>query len=139
VPDTSPTRRSLLVLVAAATCLLMALASPSAAQSEDPAGSDETVVTTSTLPTDNRNLGEMIPRPFTGMEPQDPGDPGGWLQVSLFFLLVLAVVGISTGVWWTSRRARQRRDAAGFDPVELAKRRGEGVRRARSTSSSEQS
>ena len=109
-------------LLAAVTCVL-ALGTPSvAAQTE----------TTSTLPVDNRQLGDMIPEPNTGMEPQSPGDPGGWLQVSLFFLICAAIVVIGLAVWWTSRRARQRRSEAGVDPVDLARARGAGVRGARS-------
>jgi hypothetical protein len=92
--------------------------------------------TTSTLPTDNRELGEIIPRPNQGMAPRDAGDPGGWLQVSLFFLLCAAVFGMALAVWWISRRARARRDAAGLDPVELARRRGEGVRAPRASAGS---
>lgn len=107
-------------LLAAATCVLTLGASPVAAQTE----------TTSTLPVDNRQAGDMIPKPNTGMEPQSPGDPGGWLQVSLFFLICAAIVVIGLAVWWTSRRARQRRSEAGLDPVDLARARGAGVRGA---------
>lgn len=89
---------------------------------------DDTPQTTSTLPTDNRQLGDMIPKPNTGMEPQSAGDPGGWLQVSLFFIICAAIVIIATAIWWSSRRARERRSAAGRDPVSLAKARGEGLR-----------
>ncbi len=89
---------------------------------------DDTAQTTSTLPTDRRQLGDMIPKPNTGMEPQSAGDPGGWLQVSLFFIICAAIVVIATAIWWSSRRARQRRDAAGRDPVSLARARGEGLR-----------
>ena len=84
--------------------------------------------TTSTLPVDNRELGNSLPKPNRGATPQDAGDPGGWLQVSLFFLICAAVVLIAGAVWWQSRRARQRRDAAGFDPVDIARRNGQGVR-----------
>lgn len=110
------------------TVVVLALAGVTAAVFA-PLSAAQPGATTSTLPTDNRQMGEIIPRPYTGMEPQDPGDPGGWLQVSLFFLLCAAVFGMCVAVWWISRRARQRRDAAGFDPVELARQRGEGVRR----------
>jgi hypothetical protein len=107
-------------LLAALTCVLALGVAPVAAQTE----------TTSTLPVDNRQLGDMIPKPNTGMEPQSPGDPGGWLQVSLFFLICAAIVVIGLAVWWTSRRARQRRSEAGLDPVDLARARGAGVRGA---------
>ncbi len=89
---------------------------------------DTTVQTTSTLPTDNRELGNSLPKPGQGMAPQDPGDPGGWLQTSLFFLICGAIALIALLVWWSSRRARDRRTAQGQDPVQLARARGEGVR-----------
>jgi uncharacterized membrane protein YgcG len=72
---------------------------------------------------------EIIPKPNSGQAPQSPGDPGGWLQISLFFLLCAVVIGIALGVWWSSRRARERRKEAGLDPVTLARARGEGIRR----------
>ncbi len=86
--------------------------------------------TTSTLPTDNRELGNSLPKPNRGMEPQDAGDPGGWLQTSLFFLICGAIVVIVGLVWWSSRRARLRREAAGLDPAQVARRSGAGVRAA---------
>lgn len=85
--------------------------------------------TTTTLPTDNRSLGDIIPTPNSGSEPEDPGDRGGWLQVTLFFAILATIIGIAVAVWWQSKRARQRREAAGTDPVALAKGRGEGVRK----------
>ena len=94
---------------------------------------DDTVVTTSTLPTDNRELGNSLPKPNQGMQPQDPGDPGGWLQQSRFFLICAGVVVIALLVWRSSNRARQRRSAAGLDPVTIARSTGEGVRAPRST------
>ena len=90
-------------------------------------------VTTSTLPTDNRELGDIIPEPNQGAEPQDPGDPGGWLQVSLFFLVCGAILVIVGVVWLSSRRARRAQAAEGRDPVSLARSRGEGLRPPRSS------
>jgi len=103
------------------------------AQTEDP------VVTTSTLPVDNRELGNSLPRPNRGAAPQDPGDPGGWLQTSLFFLICGGIFLITLAVWQVSRRARGRRTAAGLDPVELARSRGRGVRRTPDASTSDAS
>jgi hypothetical protein len=124
---TSPLRAavasSLLVGAVLLTSSFLLGVSPAGAQS-----GDDTPQTTSTLPVDNRQLGDMIPKPNTGMEPQSAGDPGGWLQVSLFFLICAAIIIIATAIWWTSRRARERRSAAGMDPVSLAKARGEGLR-----------
>lgn len=117
------------VLFLVLTVLGLAMSvSTAAAQSGDPVSPEDTFGTTSTLPVDSRQLGDMIPKPNTGMEPQSAGDPGGWLQVSLFFLICAAIVVIGLAVWWSSRRARARRAAAGLDPVSLARARGEGVR-----------
>lgn len=120
----TPTR-TLLAALLLMTALVGPWAGVAAAQSDDP-----TVQTTSTLPTDNRELGNSLTRPNQGMEPQDAGDPGGWLQQSLFFLICGAIVVIGLLVWRSSRRATERRAAAGLDPVSLARARGEGVRRA---------
>lgn len=119
---TPPLRAAVALALVVASSFLVGI-SPVAAQS----GGD-TPQTTSTLPTDRRQLGDMIPKPNTGMEPQTAGDPGGWLQVSLFFIICAAIVIIATAIWWSSRRARERRTAAGRDPVSLAKARGEGLR-----------
>lgn len=75
--------------------------------------------------------GNIVRHPDCGREPVDAGDPGGILQVTLFFLVCAAVVGIAGVVWWRARRARDRRRAAGLDPLELARARGEGVRHPR--------
>ena len=122
-----PARRVVRASVAAvmvalvATFAVFASAAPVAAQPGE---------TTSTLPTDNREMGNSLPKPNRGMEPQDAGDPGGWLQTSLFFLICGAIVVIVGLVWWSSRRARLRREAAGLDPVSVARRTGAGVRAA---------
>ncbi len=107
-----------------ALTLLVGLATTEASAQSD----DTTVQTTSTLPTDNRELGNSLTRPNQGMEPQDAGDPGGWLQQSLFFLICGGIVVITLLVWRSSHRARARRTAAGQDPVALARAKGEGVR-----------
>ena len=104
-----------------------------AAQTDDP------VVTTSTLPVDNRELGNSLPQPNRGAAPQSPGDPGGWLQTSLFFLICGGVVLIAVAVWQISRRARLQRTAAGLDPVQVARARGKGVRRTPDRSTSDAS
>jgi hypothetical protein len=88
-------------------------------------------VTTTTDPIDNRRLGDIIPEPNSGKAPETPGEPGGWLQVSLFFLICGAVIAMVLAVWLQGRRARARRAAAGLDPVDLARQRGEGVRQPR--------
>ena len=118
----------------AATAVLVVLtgASGAGAQPADPAPDPtvtiEDVTTTSTV-IDNRELGRIIQRPNAGKAPETPGDPGGWLQVSLFFLICAVVVVMAIGVWWRSRVLRDRRGAAGLDPVAMARARGEGTRR----------
>lgn len=89
--------------------------------------------TTSTFPIDNRSFGDIVPEPNTGVAPQDPGDPGGWLQVSLFFLVCAAILVIVGLVWWTSRRARDRRRAAGLDDARIAAARNVGPQRGGAT------
>lgn len=84
--------------------------------------------TTTTQPEDHRVFGKSLTRPNEGMEPQDPGDPGGWLQSSLFFIVCGAVILLALGVSWRSRQIRQRRRVAGLDPLDLARASGEGVR-----------
>ena len=84
--------------------------------------------TTTSVVIDNRELGRIIQRPNAGKPAENPGDPGGWLQVSLFFLICGVIVLLVLGVAWRSKVLRQRRKAAGLDPVDVAKRTGEGVR-----------
>lgn len=89
---------------------------------------DEVGDTTTTQPEDHRVFGKSLTRPNEGMEPQDPGDPGGWLQSSLFFIVCGAVILLALGVSLRSRQIRERRRAAGLDPLDLARATGEGVR-----------
>jgi hypothetical protein len=90
--------------------------------------SGEGDVTTTSVVIDNRELGNIVQKPNAGKPAEDPGDPGGWLQVSLFFLICGVIVLLVLGVAWRSRLLRERRTAAGLDPVDVAKRTGEGVR-----------
>lgn len=84
--------------------------------------------TTTSLPEDNRLLGNSIQRPNMGMKPLSPTDPGGWLQVSLFFLICGAIILIALAVWYSSKKKRSKRADAGLDPVSLARATGKGVR-----------
>ena len=84
--------------------------------------------TTTTQPEDHRVFGKSLTRPNEGMEPQNPGDPGGWLQSSLFFIVCGAVILMVIALSWRSSKLRNQRKLAGYDPVDLAKQRGEGVR-----------
>ncbi|MFM7062905.1 MAG: hypothetical protein ACKO04_05360 [Actinomycetes bacterium] len=112
----------LLLALAVALGAASALAPPAGAQ---PVEDD---VTTTSLVIDNREMGNIIQKPNAGKPAEDPGDPGGWLQVTLFFLIVGVVVLLVVGVAWRSKVLREQRRAAGLDPVDVAKRTGEGVR-----------
>ena len=54
--------------------------------------------------------------------------PGGWLQVSLFFLICGGIILIAFAVWYSSKKKRAKRAEAGLDPVSLARAKGQGVR-----------
>ncbi|MFV0316271.1 MAG: hypothetical protein ACK5O2_04835 [Microthrixaceae bacterium] len=86
--------------------------------------------TTSTLPSGG-DLGNILPRPNSGREPQTAGDPGGWQQVALFFALCFVVIAMAGGLWWRSHVLRARREAAGHDPVKVAEAHGGDVRAPR--------
>jgi hypothetical protein len=131
-------RRALLALavtaLAALTLGVLGTAVPAGAADASPAAPSVAAAgaepgdTTTTLPRDNRQLGDIIPKPNSGADPTSPGDPGGWLQVSLFFLICGAILVMAGLVVFQSTRARRRREQAGLDPVSLAKATGKGVR-----------
>ena len=72
--------------------------------------------------------GHIVRPPYCGQEPKSRDDPGGWLQVSLFFIVCGVVIAMCLFVWWRSRVMRRERAAAGLDPVSVARRSGEGLR-----------
>lgn len=105
------------------------------AAAQDGGSGGHRVETTTTVgpevgPTSECSPGHIVRRPDCGVAPQSPTDPGGWLQVSLFYLICVAVLGIVGLVWWRSRVARRKRREAGLDPVTLARASGQGVRRS---------
>jgi hypothetical protein len=54
----------------------------------------------------------IIPLPNSGHKPADAGDPGGFLQVSLFFFICGAIVLICGLIYLDARRKKRRREAA---------------------------
>lgn len=51
--------------------------------------------------------GPSLDRPYAGKEPSRPGDRGGWEQLALLGLIVVALGGGSFAVVHSSRRARR--------------------------------
>jgi hypothetical protein len=123
------TRAALAALVVTGGLLLggLAVATPVSAAPSRAASSAQSDTTTSLL--ENCAPGHIVRLPNCGREPQSPTDPGGWLQVSLFFLICAVILLLMGGVWWRSHSVRRAREAAGTDPVTRARARGQGVRR----------
>lgn len=121
------------VLISALLMAAVVAAGTQPVAAQDDADSPVTTVTpetTSTLPSGGE-LGNIVPKPNSGREPETPGDPGGSQQVALFFVLC-SVIAVMVGVmWWRSRVARTARAAEGHDPVTVATRHGGDVRRPR--------
>lgn len=124
-------RVSLLVAAVVVTGVI-AIGSQSAVAQEQPDSPTTSVVpeTTSTLPTGGE-LGNIVPKPNSGREPETPGDPGGSQQVALFFVLCFVIAAMVGFMWWRSRVARDRRAAEGRDPVTVATEHGGDVRKPR--------
>ena len=51
----------------------------------------------------------IIPRPGEGHAPKNPGDPGGWEQLTLFAVMLGGMVGIGVVIFWGGRKARANR------------------------------
>lgn len=86
--------------------------------------------TTTTLSPDG-DVGRIIPLPNSGSEPRSPSDRGGWQQLTLMAAIMAVIIGMGIWVWLRSRRVRQKRAAAGLDPVDVARSRGADVRTPR--------
>jgi hypothetical protein len=85
------------ILATVVLAVVVVLAAPAASAQSD----DQT--TTTTAP--DRG-GDIIPRPNTGVEPEDPGDRGGALQTALFIGIVGGIVVMGAVVVRQSRKAR---------------------------------
>lgn len=83
--------------------LVVALVGSAPAAAQEPGATS----TTATSTTDARvPTNEIIPKPNSGVPPEEPGDRGGVLQLGLLALVVLAVTGAVVGLVRQSRRAR---------------------------------
>ncbi len=51
----------------------------------------------------------IIPRPGDGQPPQNPGDRGGWEQLTLFTMMLGAMLGIGVVIFRGGRKARANR------------------------------
>jgi hypothetical protein len=82
--------RGVLRRVAGAVLVVALVAGPAggAAATQEPPPTSTTAVVA------DRDLPGVIPRPNEGREPQQAGDPGGWLQLTLAALVVVAVAVI---------------------------------------------
>jgi hypothetical protein len=122
------------LLVAAAvvaTITLLVGGAAGAQESTDPSGQQaSTTVVGDVGPVSDCSPGHIVRRPDCGIAPESATDPGGWLQVSLFYLISGSIIVILAGVWWRSRKLRDQRRAAGLDPLTLAKAKGQGTRRS---------
>ena len=83
--------------VALAVAVVLLLAAPSARAQDGPG-------TTGDAPSI-----EIIPRPNSGEAPEEAGDRGGALQLTLLVLVTVAVAG---GAWHISRQVRRSRGSA---------------------------
>ncbi len=122
--------RAALAVVASVLALTVLVASGATAGAQDVTDAPDGAQATTTVvgdvgPVSDCSPGHIVRKPNCGIPPESPTDPGGWLQLSLFYLICASVVGIVAFVWWRSRVARNERRAAGLDPLTLARERGQ--------------
>jgi len=92
-------RRVVLVLV-----LVVVLAMAAQPHLATASAQPETTTSTSTLPSSE---GGIIPKPNTGVAPQDSGDRGGAAQTALFFVMLGGVGLIGFLAYRSSVKARR--------------------------------
>jgi hypothetical protein len=85
------------ILATVILAVVVVLAAPAASAQSDDQG------TTTTAP--DRG-GDIIPRPNSGVEPEDPGDRGGALQTVLFIGIIGGVAVMGAIIVRQSRKAR---------------------------------
>jgi hypothetical protein len=123
-------RAAVATLVVSGFLVLGGLAVAPSASAAPATGASSAQSDTTTSLLENCAPGHIVRLPNCGREPASPTDPGGWLQVSLFFLICGVILLLMAGVWWRSRSVRRAREADGTDPVSRARARGQGVRRS---------
>jgi hypothetical protein len=74
-------------------------------QEPAPPEPDDSTTTSVTAPPDQ----DIIPEPNEGRPPQDAGDRGGWLQLTV---LALILVGVGLIAWRVVRDGRRKRESA---------------------------
>lgn len=124
----SPTseRRGILAAAGSFFGILVVLVIVAIVASGD-AGDERTTATVATTPCAEddaacqaaRQSGErpgIIPKPGEGTAPQNPGDRGGWEQLTLLGIIVVVIGGIATYVIRSGRRTRARALADGPVP-----------------------
>ena len=133
-PDHGPMRRRPLLALLASLALVVAgavllgagpagasLSAPEreagVAQSGDPAADPDGDATTDDEPLPG---GDIIPQPDSGVEPEDAGDRGGALQLTVFVVMLAGIALIVTLIVRESRKARRARTPAGRAAVTVA-------------------
>ena len=86
--------RFLCFLSAVAVAATLGAASPAAASTADDSGPTTTIAWR--IERDPSECIGFLPKPDCGYEPQDAGERGGALQVTLFFVMIAAVGTIGT-------------------------------------------
>jgi hypothetical protein len=105
IVPTSTVRRVIRRYVCVAIVALALVAGPAVS-----ARADDTTTTTTTLPVEDPGAARVIPLPNSGRKPADAGDPGGWGQLLLFGLLLVASACIFGRVLWAGhQRSRANR------------------------------
>jgi hypothetical protein len=108
-------------LLVVAGALGTAAAAPASAAGRDVAAAAPAAAPTVTdaadpaarLPVEHGDeLGNSSPKANSGTKPQDPGDPGGSAQVTLFYVLLAGTVFIAIMITREVRKGRRRQEAA---------------------------
>lgn len=86
-----------------------------AQEAQAPDQTDQTVVTTTTVPSAD-GVGSILgPRPGAGKPPEDAGDRGGSAQVATFWVIVVALGGLAFLVVRDIKKSKARRGLPGMD------------------------